>query len=342
MEMMNNNITIKQKGFTITELLIVSFLSVFVLMMVYQVSSGAINLFLSTKSNSDSLESKAPAMEVISRYFERRGVAVVTGATGLGLQTSPKYIDAVTNTQTGVGSSGGHHITFYSNLGGFGVVRSVSGTAPNLSITLTSCRLNDVLPAHRDSSSKCYYIYRGTSATQTPSNLDNDNNAVGDGKLDSISFPSISSANVTSQCVDPNFVLSTPNLTTTTNASDGIIVDQDGTVTGATPITLQEGDYIFRSHYKIELYIKQNSSDNNRKWLYSKLTNVAGACGRNSSDQDQALEEALAPAEKITLDSPTTLPETTGLVATVTVLFRNEFKGNTKPKYFSVTRTFGG
>ncbi|MFN4152855.1 MAG: hypothetical protein ACK4IX_18070, partial [Candidatus Sericytochromatia bacterium] len=193
------------------------------------------------------------------------------------------------------------------------------------------------LPAHRDNSTKCYYIYRGTGGTQTPANLDFD----ADSKLDSISFPSISSATISSQCVDPSFNLSTANASITTTGSDGVITDQNGSVTGATAITLQEGDYIFRSPYKVELYIKQNSSDNNRKWLYSKLTNVAGACGRDSSNNDSALEEALAPAEKITLDSPTTLPATTG-TATVTVVFRNEFKGNAKPKYFSVTRTFGG
>lgn len=319
-----------KKGLTLVEMLMVSFLSIFILMMIYQVTSGAVNLFLSTKSNSDSLETKAPAMEIMGRYFERRGVGVVTpSADSLGLRSNPKYIASETNSF--IGASAGDKITFYANLGGFAILRNNVGT-----YSFTSCRLNETLPDHK-TTKKCYYLYRGTSGTQIPSSLDG--GTTSNSKVDSIVFPSAFQDKIeTDKCVDPGFVLSSSNFTGIALTTVGVIEDSSGAVTGATPITLEVGDYIFRAPYKVELFVRKNEADGNRPWLYSRLTNVASACSNNySSDEDlKNLDQALAPAEKINLVSST--PNS----ATVSVVFRTDFKGNKKSKYFSVTRTFGG
>lgn len=329
--MLNINKKRKRKGLTLVEMLMVSFLSIFILMMIYQVTSGAVNLFLSTKSNSDSLETKVPAMEIIGRYFERRGVAVVNPSAdsiALNLKADPKYIGEETNTF--IGADAGEKITFYSNLGGFAIVRTTT--------SLTSCRLNEELPDQNPNGKKCYYIYRGTGGSQTPSTLDG--GTTPNNKVDAITFPtSFSNLIETSKCVDENFVLSNPNITGISSTLAGTIEDSAGAVSGASAITLEVGDYIFRSPHIVELFVRNNPSDDNRRWLYSRLTTVASACSNNYSNEDdkkQFLDQPLAPAEKITLDS------FNANSATITVVFRTDFKGKNKSKYFSVTRTFGG
>lgn len=356
MKMINKK---KRNGLTLVELMVVSALSILVLMFIYQVTSGAMNVFIAVKSNSDTLENKTPAMEILNRYFERRGVSVIFNsntaiASNLGIPTSSKDLIIENNSLTGTG----HKITFYSNLGGFGFVDSNDGTT----LKLISCRLNESLPATKTigsgtSASHCYYIFRGTGST-LPQNMDGDNATYsvsgtsypGDKKLDFISIPSLSNKSLDTgakECVDPSFTGSV-NLTTTIGISDGKIFDADVAQIipvsgGVDKIDLQAGDFIFRAPYKVELYIKENTQDKNNKWLYSKLTNI-GACS------DGFIEEALAPAEKLVVESTTsntdissiTLPTTiTDNWIKLNILYRSEYKKD-KPKYFSVSKTFGG
>lgn len=147
-------------GLTVIELMVVSALSILVLMFIYQITSGAMKVFVSVKSNSDTLENKTPAMEILNRYFERRGVSVIFNsntalASNLGLPVTAKDLTIENNSLTNTG----HKITFYSNLGGFGFVDSNNGTT----LKLVSCRLNETLPATKTiGSSNCYYLFRGT------------------------------------------------------------------------------------------------------------------------------------------------------------------------------------
>lgn len=361
----------KEYGFTLTESLMVVLISSILLVSFYQIIFGSIHFFTDKKNKSDTLETKTPSVELISRYFERWGVGVVTdplsATEALEIANLPKTDKFIkVNTVSSAGATETDPIVFYANLSGIGFVKSL-GTKANL----VSCRLDDKVGKNSNGDS-CYYVLRNNNILPNNLNSDADLTSPYSYKLiDSVSFNTDNTSDPNRyikgglECVSDRFAdpsSGSANSTTSgmidTNSTIGLtgtIVDSDSAsisstiITGVLPsstFTLQAGDIIFRAPHRIKMYVKDNSEDKNRKWLYVSATPVASKC-RTSTTADE-IAEPIAPANLVTA----TIVDRTGAPALpagdidrtaveVTVNFRSEpYKGQ-PAKVLIVKRIFG-
>lgn len=325
----------KNKGFTLVEMLLVAALSAMILLIIYQLNMGAITFFTNVKRDSDHLETKDPAVEVISRYFQRWGTAVVTDSNSTDeINTLPKTEKFIylpkNNDSSPKEATKTDPIVFYANLSGFGFVQSISGGTANL----ISCRLNDTLKASGITES-CYYVLRNNKIL--PDLNTNNNSETVSGKTyplyDSISFNTdIAFTSSGKECVDDGFKdqINSNNYNSTISLA-GTVKDRD-TVSIGTGINLEPGDIIYRSPKRVEIYVDKNIEDNN-KWLFVKLTDIASKC------KGTPTVEAIAPADKVTAE----LVGTSGNMVNVTFDFRSESTNSKgKVKKFRVSKVFGG
>lgn len=336
---------LRNKGFTLTEILISILISSIVLVGFYQLSFSSVRFFTYSKNESDNLETKTPSMELLARYFDRWGVGVITDTNSSDEKTllpkTEKYIYAPTNADSSAKqATESDPIIFYANLSGIGFVKSV-GTNANL----LSCRLGETTVGSNTNNDKCYYILRDNKIIPNNLNSDNDVGTTPNTSLynkplyDSISFATTPTSST--ECVSDSLFA---NINTSNSNIDkqGTIVDSNsssilsilfqGLTTTASTVNLMDGDIIFRSPHRIKLFIKSNPLDSNKNWLYVNLTPIASKCASNGG----IVEEPIAPADSITAKKLGT-----SSAYEIKVTFRsNEYKKQSKT--FTVTRIFGG
>lgn len=363
----------KNNGFTLTESLITLLVSSIVLTGFYQITFGSIRFFTKNKVDSDAIDIKNPSIELLSRYFDRWGVGVVTSLNLDGTsKTATQQRDTIPNPDNDkfiymptsapnvyVPATSSNAITFFANLSGFGFVKKITGSTANL----LSCRLDDSLGKKMISGvdTPCYYVRRDGGIL--PTRLDNDppsggNTFNGDSKIDSVDFATaFSFTSSAKECVDTNF--SSTGYEGLTNANGNSTIGLVGTIKDsdpeslmsiitplippATTFSLKEGDLIFRSPHKVEIFVDKMSdvisgSNDTRKWLFVKLTPVASRCKETT-----ILPQPIALADSI-IASPIRKADNSGDLSEgvkIDVVFRGEsYQG--QQKSYSVSRIFGG
>lgn len=243
------------KGYSVLEMLMAIGIGLIVLGAVAASYTGSLKIFKDIKSISDNIHTKMPSVELISRYFDRWGVGVVSkkrirfNGTDEPVMPSctecPEYNKMITITSGNTCDT----IEFYGNLYGTGFVQSVSGTTANI----ISCRLS------RSYSQNCYTIWRNTFPI----------NDLSAGNILPIELPPLNPPGVI-DCLDR-----------TTWQNQNFNVTTAATMSG---LTVQAGDYIHRLPHKIRLYCKSNAQDANKTWLYVDLEDQsAGYCTDNES-----------------------------------------------------------
>lgn len=333
-----------------TESLVTLLVSSIVLAGFYQLTFGSVAFFTKNKTESDAIETKTPSIELLARYFDRWGVGVITDPASSNEKKLPKtdkYIYMPQDSSNNpISATSSNPIIFFANLSGFGFVKSLSGSTANL----LSCRLGDDLTT----GNSCYYVLRNNEIIPKNLNTDNDSTSGGELGLDSVHFnTSFSFKTNGKECVDKDFVSDSANGLGSTNSTigkTGTIKDFNSSaisslISSLIPIAsstfdLEEGDIIFRTPHRVELYIAQNSDDKNKNWLYAKLTPLASSCINSSSTLQKP--QPIAPANSIKARPPKKADNSSNLGGVeIEVEFRGEpYKGQEK-KYI-VTRVFGG
>lgn len=239
------------KGYSLLEMLMAIGIGLIVLGAVAASYTGSLKAFKDIKSISDTIHTKMPSVELISRYFDRWGVGVVSkkrirlNGTDENVMPSctncPEYNKLITITSGNPCDT----VEFYGNLYGTGFVQSIDGTTARL----ISCRLS------RSSNQNCYTIWRNTF----PLNDLEGGNVLPVGISNSLSTNNADCASLA--------------FGTTFNATaDRLMSTKE----------LAAGDYIHRIPHKVRLYCANNSADNNRTWLYVDLTDQSGGyCSDN-------------------------------------------------------------
>lgn len=238
------------KGYSLVEMLMAIGVGLIVLGSVMAAYTGSLKVFKDAKSISDNIQTKMPSVELISRYFDRWGVGVVSKKrirlNGIiedvmpNCTNCPEYNKIITITS----GSPCDTVEFYGNLYGTGFVQSISGNTANL----ISCRLST------NSNQNCYTIWRNTFPI----------NDISGGNVLPVGISNLSPNNADCTSLSPG---ATSNATSSSSMSTKALVP---------------GDYIHRLPHKIKLYCDSNSNDNNRRWLYADLTDQsAGYCNDN-------------------------------------------------------------
>lgn len=238
------------KGYSVLEMLMAIGIGLIVLGAVAASYTGSLKVFQDTKSISDNIHTKMPSVELISRYFDRWGVGVVSkkrirfNGTPEDVSPSctncPEYNKLITITQ----GSPCDTVEFFGNLYGTGFVQSISGTTAYL----ISCRLST------SSSQNCYTIWRNTFPL----------NDISGGSVLPVGISGLSTNNADCASLVSG---TTSNVTASSSMSTK---------------ALAPGDYIHRLPHRVRLYCANNSNDNNRTWLYVDLTDQsAGYCNDN-------------------------------------------------------------
>lgn len=250
---------LNKKGFTLIELLIVTVIGLFLLEAVYLLYSGSLKLFRDVKATSDNLETKVPSIELISRYFERWGVSVMSTGTDCA-SYPPSQKKCITLTE----SSPCDEVVFWGNLYGFGFVQSVASQTA----TLASCRLST------ESGHNCYYHWS--------------NDVLVNAMVGIYPYP-LRLKNFSPRALTPeNADCTGLTLASSTNATVDSFMSNFNVFWGISGTTLQPGDYILRAPHRIRFYCNQNSDDGNRLWLYVDTTDEA--CNPTCASGDTACE----------------------------------------------------
>lgn len=301
------------KGLSLVELLITIAITGVILGAIVISYQNSLKIFTNIKSTSDNIEIKAPSIELISRFFDRWGVGVVSRADKNTCSTSvcPAQRKSLIITTT----AGCSDVTFWGNIHGTGFVKELSDDLNTAH--LYSCRLVNT-PSNRN----CYILWSNNQPM----------NPIVGGHVDPVALPNFNSGTSNADCsnLQSNGTLSY-NLTmpaTVTTATQGI------------SIKLQSGDVIHRTPHKIRLYCGPNSQDNNRKWLYVDLTELSnGFCNDNET------ASPLAPVDSFQV---TPLPQGCNAAngdckaLSVSITFRSQSK-----KYdgqydtYTITKVFG-
>lgn len=237
------------KGFSLVEILIAIVITSVILSAIMMSFTSSLRVFRDAKSISDNIETKTPSVELISRYFDRWGVGVVSrvekpACTG-NCPVAQKSLDIVETNNCS-------DVTFYGNLHGFGFVTNVVGTTSTAS-KLISCRLSNA------SNHNCYTLWRNNSPLNDLNGSD----------LIPLALRDLApnNADCTSLAVG-----ATQNATMDDEMSPWV---------GNIWKTVKIGDVIQRAAHKIRIYCSSNAQDNNSRWLYVDLTEQYGFCSEN-------------------------------------------------------------
>lgn len=299
------------KGFSLVEMLIAIVVTSVILGAIMMSFTTSLRVFKDAKSISDNIETKTPSVELISRYFDRWGVGVVSRKekTVCHINNCPVAQKTITIST----SNDCADVTFYGNLHGFGFVRDVVGTT-NTASKLISCRLNAI-----SSNVNCYTLWRNNSPLN---DLDVSNNLI------PLSLESLSSPH--------NADCSQLPAGTTQNAT---MDDEMSPRAGNIWKTVKPGDVVQRAAHKIKLYCANNSNDANRKWLYVDLTDQYGYCTENEN------ASPIAPVDNFNVQAlPSGCNAANGecKVLNVTVTFRSPSqKHDGTFDTFTITKVFG-
>lgn len=251
------------KGYSLVEIILAMSIGIIILGAVALSYTGTLKTFRDVKSISDTIQTKTPSIELVSRYLDRWGIGVVSqkersdcrscedNATGEDTtDCCPPSRNFMTITSTNDCSD----ITFYGNLYGFGFVRGPDPMVSSASIL--SCRLrNDVVGQN------CYFLWR-------------DNVPLND-VVANIPIP-LEATGLSAQ----NKECLTLTAGTTSNAT----LSSTLLVKGSNPaktITIKAGDSIQRFPHRIRLFCKPHTDDGGRKWLYVELSDTTSYCGES-------------------------------------------------------------
>ncbi len=295
---------INENGFSLIELLIVTVIGLFILEGAYLLYTGASKLFKDVKTTADNIQTKVPAMELVSRYFDRWGVGVLTTGTNNCGTYPPSNGKCITLT-TG---SPCDEVFFWGGLHGSGFVAAVSGSTA----TLVSCRLS------KTTNQNCHYLWRNDVLQNTLSG----GSVIHLGLNNDLSVNNADCSGLTSA--------------SPTNATVNAVLDPwSGTITR----TAQAGDIIHRAPHLVRLYCALNSTDSNQRWLYVDLTDTASEC--NSAENASPI--ASVDSFKVDL-LPASCNATAGgcRAARITMVLRSQAK-NYAGSYDTqtVVKTFG-
>lgn len=251
------------KGYSLVEVILAMGMGIIILGAVALSYTGTSKTFRDVKSISDTIQTKTPSIELVSRYLDRWGIGVVSreersdcrSCVDNATDCCPPSRNFMTITSTNDCSD----ITFYGNLYGFGFVRGPDPMVSSASIL--SCRLrNDVVGQN------CYFLWRDNFplndvvvATKIPIPLE----ATG-----------LSAQN--KEC-----------LTLTAGTTSNAALSSTLLAKGSNPAkTIKAGDSIQRFPHRIRLYCSPFSDDGGRKWLYVKLSDTTSYCGEWNEPAD--------------------------------------------------------
>ncbi|MFO0751900.1 MAG: prepilin-type N-terminal cleavage/methylation domain-containing protein [Thermodesulfovibrionales bacterium] len=159
------------KGFSLVELLIAMVIGLIIVAALTGVYTGSLSVFKDVKSISNTIDTKTPSIELLSRYFERWGKGVASQQENVSCTTCPAARQTIVITT----ANGCSDVTFFGNLYGFGFVHDVAGGAANV----ISCRLSTA------SNQNCYILWRDNSPLNT----------VTSGALDPVGLSSLTTQN---------------------------------------------------------------------------------------------------------------------------------------------------
>jgi prepilin-type N-terminal cleavage/methylation domain-containing protein len=277
-----------KNGFSLIELLIVTVIGLFILEAAYLLYSGSAKLFKDVKTTSDNIQTKVPAMELVSRFFDRWGMGVYTSGTANCDTYPPSDMKCITVT-TGTPCD---EVSFWGSFHGTGFVTSVSGTTA----AIVSCRLS------KTSTNNCHYLWRNDVLQNT-----------------------LSGSNVIHLALNNNLSVNNADCSELTSGSP-VNATVESTLdpwSGAVTKTVQAGDVIHRAPHKLRLYCALNSTDSNQRWLYLDLADTASEC--NSAETASPI--APVDAFKVDL-LPASCNATTGgcRAAKITLTLRSQAK----------------
>jgi|GEM_PF-1452518 len=314
----------ERSGFSLVELLISIAIGSIILAAVVLSYTGGLKIFRDVKSISDNIENKTPSIELISRYFDRWGVGVVSQFENQYCSNCPTRQKTIIITAGTGGGSGCSDVTFYGNLYGMGFVQDKINLT-NTGTRVLSCRLDT------STNKNCYTLWRNNTPLNEPQTLPNAN-------LIPLQLTSLSENN--KDC---------SGLVAGTNFN--VTMDDDlSPASGNIQKVAQPGDMIQRAAHTIRLYCASNPNDNNRKWLYVDLTETYGnTCNENETASPIAPVDAftVTAIPETPLPINTTCNSTTGGTGcgavSVSVAFRSQttkYAGSTYDTY-TVTKIFG-
>jgi hypothetical protein len=298
------------RGTSLVELLIAIGLGLFVLQAAFLLQTGTLKMFKDVRTSSENVQTKVPSVELVARYFDRWGVNIVGNGTATGADCSA-YPPSDSKCITVTDGSPCDEVIFWGNLYGYGFVSAVaSGTA-----TLASCRLST-------STGDNYYLMWSSDT------LYNDVVKDGFGKITQIIPLQVGSLSAN------NADCSSLTSGSPTNATASATMTP--TDVSYTSKTLTAGDFIQRAPHRVRLYCAQNGSDNNRNWLYARLTDTATGTDESA--------DPVAPVDSFQVELlPTGCTPTDGgcRAAKMNVTFRSQATTYARTyKTHSVERTF--
>ncbi len=250
----NERFKMNNKGYSLVEIILAMGMGIIILGAValsYIVTSKT---FRDVKSISDTIQTKTPSIELISRYLDRWGIGVVSREEVSACRSCVDYptdcCPPTRNYMTISTTNDCSDITFYGNLHGFGFVR---GPDPILDpASIISCRLQN-----NTAEQNCYILWRDNVPM----------NDVVDGKPIPLEATGLSDQN--KECLTLSAgTMSNATLNSTLQAKEG-----------KPAKIIKAGDSIQRFPHRIRLYCGPNSLDGGRKWLYVKLTDTTSMCG---------------------------------------------------------------
>lgn len=297
------------RGITLTELLVSIIVSSIIMTAIVALLFTSERSFKKTKNVMDAKEAAVAGMAQLEWLFQRWGTSTPCSSSGatclsnVDCRVGGSFVYPPPSSMCITIDEGNpcDRIAFYANLYGNGFVALVRGEN---SVDVVSCRLNS------SSSQNCYHLIRSVNPVLTDT-----------GEVARFSVSGLSPNNV--GCYDPDM---SPNA-----SMDRRLSVLNGTIDGSSVFVLEGGDMLLRVPHRVELFCQQNPSDNNRLWLYMRLTDMAPECNANEPPQPIAPVESFQ-AERLT----------TGVGVYLRIVFKNS-KEPSDPEYqtFPVERYFG-
>ncbi len=264
----------KNKGFSITELMVAMAVSLIIVGAAYYVYKDTIQSFALQRNITSVKEATKQTLMGLDWFSENWGYGVPCNNSNVE-QCNQVYVDTNPNqpppfpppsslyVKIVSGGSGNPcpSVYFYGSLGGEGFVQSLASTN---TVNMVSCRLND------SADQNCYYLWRGAQI------INNQNPQLG-----STSQPimfSISGLS-TNDAYCGNVSVSNPynaSMSNVVNALNGQVIVYNGPNQAYSSIELlQNGDLLIRVPQLIHMYCAQNPQDNNNWWLYVSTQDMA-------------------------------------------------------------------
>ncbi|HRY35082.1 MAG TPA: hypothetical protein P5249_04170 [Smithellaceae bacterium] len=262
---------VRNGGFNLVELIIVLLMSTLILAAMTSIFTTSGSVFQKTKNISDVKEISKGGMAQLEWLFQRWGTATPCNNPDTALCT--KVQDCRVNAAYPYPPPGTVCITilddsntdpcdevqFYANLYGSGFVQTPSVANPAI-MNIKSCRLTDT------KGQNCYHIKRGAQFLS-----DKQSSAVYTPLIFSLSDLSDNRLDCTDGTVAANATVST-----SAAALNGMLKDNAGNF--LSTYELEGGEIILRVPHRVRLFCRNNSADQNRRWLYLEATDMASDC----------------------------------------------------------------